>query len=311
MEAYQMSEEERVWLESYDINRYDRPSVASDMAVFSILETKSRSCSKAGRSRENYRKDPEKGLRILLIRRGSFPYRDCWALPGGFGRVGESTQETAFRELYEETGVRDAYLEPFAIFSEAGRDPRGWIISHAFLTLIDGEKYRVHEGSDAWEARWFSVHVEKKETGRTVEAQYGEIVSLYTVRLQCMERDNLELTATVKERKQFIAYHEKVTCEVVESGGLAFDHAHIILCAFLHLRSLVESGKPMIFDLMPEVFTLSELQKAYEAVLGRSLLSANFRRKIADWVMETESIVEGAGHRPAKLFRRNPDRFFR
>ena len=97
----------------------------------------------------------------------------------------------------------------------------------------------------------------------------------------------------------------------MESGGLAFDHAHIILHAFLHLRSLVESGKTMIFDLMPEMFTLSELQKAYEAVLGKTLLSANFRRKIADWVIETESILEGAGHRPAKLFRRNPDRFYR
>ncbi len=309
MEAYQMSEEERVWLESYDINQFDRPSVASDMAVFSILETKSQ--AHTGHSRKNYRKDPEKGLKLLLIRRGSFPYRDCWALPGGFGRPSESTQETAYRELYEETGVRDAYLEPFAIFDEAGRDPRGWIISHAFLTLIDGEKYKVHEGSDAWEARWFSVHVEKKETDRTVEAQYGEIVNLYTIRLQCTERDNLELTAIVKERKQFIAYHEKITCEIMESGGLAFDHAHIILHAFLHLRSLVESGKTMIFDLMPEMFTLSELQKAYEAVLGKTLLSANFRRKIADWVIETESILEGAGHRPAKLFRRNPDRFYR
>ncbi len=73
--------------------------------------------------------------------------------------------------------------------------------------------------------------------------------------------------------------------------------------AFLHLRSLVESGKTMIFDLMPEMFTLSELQKAYEAVLGKHFCLQISRRKIADWVIETESILEGAGHRPAKLFR--------
>ena len=96
----------------------------------------------------------------------------------------------------------------------------------------------------------------------------------------------------------------------MEPGGLAFDHAIIILRAFLHLQGQVERGGKMVFDLMPEEFTLSELQKAYEAVLGRTLLTANFRRKISDFVTETEHIVEGAGHRPARLFRRNLHAFY-
>ena len=73
----------------------------------------------------------------------------------------------------------------------------------------------------------------------------------------------------------------------------------------------MESGGKMVFDLMPETFTLSELQKAYESVLGRTLVAANFRRKIADYVTETEQILEGAGHRPARLFRRNLEAFYR
>ncbi len=305
-----ISAEEKAWLDTYDINQYDRPSVAADMAVFSIMGLASHTEGNGTVRKADYRKDPEKGLKLLLIRRASFPCRDCWALPGGFGRREESTKETAYRELYEETGVKDAYLQPFDIFSETGRDPRGWIISHAFLTLIDGEKYQIRGGSDAWEAQWFCIQVERQEQERRVEAQSAEISSMYTMKLICWERDALKLTAQVKERKQFVGYHEKTTYEIVEPGGLAFDHAIIILRAFLHLQGQVERGGKMVFDLMPEEFTLSELQKAYEAVLGRTLLTANFRRKISDFVTETEHIVEGAGHRPARLFRRNLHAFY-
>ena len=60
---------------------------------------------------------------------------------------------------------------------------------------------------------------------------------------------------------------------------------------------------------MPETFTLTQLQHAFEVILGEKLLTANFRRKMNDYVIETEQIVEGAGHRPAKLFRRNMENF--
>lgn len=304
--GYEMSEEEKTWFETYDINGFDRPSVATDMAVFSIMGMDS-----GNGGRTNHRKDPEKRLKLLLIRRASYPYRDCWALPGGFCRRGETTAETASRELQEETGVRDAYLQPFAIFSKAGRDPRGWIITHAFLTLIDGEKYQVHEGTDAWEAQWFCLDIEKEQTDRLVDAFHASVTNRYHLRLSCSAHEELQLTALVNERKEFVRFHEKADYEIVSSAGLAFDHAQIILRAFLHLQDQVESGGKMVFDLMPEYFTLSELQKAYESVLGRALVAANFRRKIADYVTETEQVLEGAGHRPARLFRRNLEAFYR
>lgn len=306
MGTYEMSAEERDWLETYDITEFDRPSVAADMAVFSIMETAGRETP----DRKNYRKDPEKCLKLLLIRRGSFPFKNRWALPGGFCRRGESTQETAMRELQEETGVRDAYLRPFAIFSEAGRDPRGWIISHAFLTLINGECYRVHEGSDAWEARWFRVDLKKEENDRAIAADCAGITNTYTLYLSDAEDSGVMLTAVIREARRFRNYHETVRYEIVDAGGLAFDHASVILCAFLDLRRQAEAGGTIVFDLMPELFTLSELQKAYETVLGRPLLTANFRRKIAPLVTETQEAAAGAGHRPARLFRRNLDAFY-
>ena len=98
--------------------------------------------------------------------------------------------------------------------------------------------------------------------------------------------------------------------EITDRGGLAFDHAQIILEAFLNLRKETESTGDIVFDLMPERFTLARLQRAYELVLGRELLTANFRRKIAPLVLETEEEIAGVGHRPAKLYRRNPEKFY-
>ena len=311
MEKYIMSEEEQAYLAGYDISAFDRPSVAADMAVFSIMEEEKQTNSKERRDPSNYRKDPLKKLKILLIRRASFPYKNAWALPGGFCRKGESVPETARRELYEETGVSDAYLRPFDIFSEEGRDPRGWIISHAFLALINGEKYRVHEGTDAWEARWFQIEVEGSEANRQISSEQAQIERIYILRLTCEETDNLCLTATIKEHKNYEHYHETVRYEILDCDGLAFDHARIILCAYLALQKEASNDGTIVFDLMAERFTLTELQRAFESVLGKPLLVANFRRKIADYVLETDDIVEGAGHRPAKLFRRNVERFYR
>lgn len=297
-----MSKEEQEYLKTYDYKKYERPSVAADMAVFSIMGMA---------SPENYRKDPEKKLKLLLIRRGTFPYKDDWALPGGFCRLGESTQMAAKRELLEETGVTDAYLKPFAVFDKPGRDPRGWIISHAFLALIDGEKYQVHGGSDAWEAQWFWIRCEKQTCKKQIGEERAEMENIYQLEFLCEERPEVQLKAVIREEKSFLHYHETVEYEIIESKGLAFDHAWISLCAYLELqREAGDTGK-IVFDLMPEKFTLANLQRAYETIQGREFLTANFRRKIAEYVTETQEMVEGVGHRPAKLYRRDVEAFYR
>lgn len=308
MREYKMSEEEKAYLEDYDIGNYERPSVAADMAVFAIMNETGKNEALGGQ--ENYRKDPEKKLKLLLIKRASYPYKNQWALPGGFCQKGESTFETAKRELQEETGIKDAYLRPFDIFSEPGRDPRGWIISHSFLTLVNGEEYRIHAGTDAWEAGWFSLSVEKREIHREIKEEQAHIRNSYILKLICHEKNGLELKAEITEDKHFQNYHESVDYDIVSSKGIGFDHAKIILCAFLTLQKEVnENGRP-VFDLMPEKFTLAELQRAFEIVQGKKLLVANFRRKMADYVIETDEMAERVGHRPAKLFRRNLERFY-
>lgn len=308
MKIYSMTEEEREYLKQYDITRYDRPSIATDMAVFSIMDDEAAVEEGKNRSAENYRKIPESKMKILMIRRGNYPYKDYWALPGGFCRKEEDIYETAKRELYEETHVGNAYLQPIGIFGEPERDPRGWIISHTFMALLDGKKSKLRAGTDAWETHWFDVQIDKKEIEKNLEEDSAAIINEYDLRL---EYENIQLSAVVKEKKEFEQYHETVKYEITDCQGIAFDHAKLIVYALLSLQRQVEKDGKIVFDLMPETFTLTELQKAFEIILNRPLLAANFRRKMADYVIETDQIVEGAGHRPAKKFKRNVETFYR
>jgi len=305
---YEMSHEEKEYLKQYDITKYERPSVAADMAVFSVMSGQR---GEEIRDSENYRKLPQKKLKILLIKRGTYPYKECWALPGGFCRKGEDVLAAAYRELFEETQVKDAYLDLVGTFGEEGRDPRGWIISNTFLALFDGEKCCLRAGSDAWDARWFDVEYSTENVVEKQETSADKKVIMHHLKL--INRDEgtpVVLEATVKEKKFMQNIYVKTEYEIEKENGLAFDHAKIIIYALSFLRNQVQNDGRIVFHIMPEYFTLTELQNAFEIILGKNVFTANFRRKMADYVVETEQMIEGAGHRPAKLFKRNIQTLF-
>lgn len=96
-------------------------------------------------------------LEVLLVRRGLEPFRGAWALPGGFVRVDESLEDAARRELAEEAGARDVYLEQLFTFGELGRDPRERVVSVAYYALVRAAAHEPRAGTDAAEARWYPV----------------------------------------------------------------------------------------------------------------------------------------------------------
>lgn len=97
------------------------------------------------------------GLTMLLIKRGIAPYKGSWALPGGFVLEHEDLEEAAMRELAEEAGVQDVYIEQLFTFGRPGRDPRGRVVTVGYfaLTALDGHHLRA--ASDAEEAAWFPI----------------------------------------------------------------------------------------------------------------------------------------------------------
>jgi 8-oxo-dGTP diphosphatase len=96
-------------------------------------------------------------MHVLLVRRSNAPFAGHLSLPGGFLEAGETLEAAAERELREETGVADVYMEQLATFSALDRDPRGRVISCSYLALVDARGVRPSAGSDAGEARWHAL----------------------------------------------------------------------------------------------------------------------------------------------------------
>ncbi len=117
--------------------QYPHPAVTTDIVIFSV--------------RDN-------ALQVLLINRGAEPFKGSWALPGGFVRIDESLDECAKRELHEEAGLEDVYLEQLYSFGKIGRDPRERVISVAYFTLTPSEHLKPAAGTDAADVRWFAIN---------------------------------------------------------------------------------------------------------------------------------------------------------
>ncbi len=117
-------------------DKFQRPSVTVDMVVFTIQGNQ---------------------LKVLLVKRKINPFRGKWSLPGGFVRMNENLEQAAKRELEEETGVKNIYLEQLYTFGDPKRDPRERVITISYMALINSENIKLRASTDASEAEWFVV----------------------------------------------------------------------------------------------------------------------------------------------------------
>jgi 8-oxo-dGTP diphosphatase len=218
-------------MENYDVTKYERPSVTTDVVIFGVVD---------------------ETLKVLLVKRKSWPFEGMWAIPGGFVRIEESLEEAAYRELKEETGVDsdDVYLEQLYTFGDPQRDPRTRVITVAYFALVSADQIKPEAASDAADVGWFSVY---------------------------------------------------------NPPPLAFDHADILDYAITRLRYKLEYTA-VGFQLLPEKFTLRELQNTYEIILGAKLDKGNFRSKLRKTnVVEPVEGFRDTGGRPARLYRFRED----
>jgi 8-oxo-dGTP diphosphatase len=217
------------------LHDYPRPSLTVDAVVFGF---------------------DDQDLKVLLIQRGVEPFAGRWALPGGFVRIDESLEAAVRRELAEETGLQNVFLEQLYTFGDVARDPRGRVISVAYYALVKLADHQVLAATDAKSAAWFPV---------------------------------------------------------ADVPPLAFDHEKILDVALKRLQGKVRY-QPIGFELLPEKFTLSQLQHLYETVLERPLDKRNFRKKIlslggGELLLDTGDIQQDVAHRAARLFRFNQKKY--
>ena len=210
--------------------KYPHPSVTTDCVIFGFDGTR---------------------LNVLLIERGIEPFKGRWAFPGGFMKMDEDAETGAKRELFEETGLKTAYIRQFHAFTAPDRDPRERVITIAYYALVRISD--VKAGDDATKAQWFPI--------------------------------------------------DKVP-------ALAFDHDLILRKATNELRRQIHF-EPIGFELLPEKFTMTQLQHLYEAILGVKFDRRNFYTKMHNLGLLTQlgETVPLANKKEAFLYSFNPESY--
>lgn len=266
---YQNEEE---FLKDYDSSAFEKLSLTTDILLFSVSDG----------TKENYRKLNEKHFSILLVKRSDYPFKDKWCLPGGFIKMDETIDEAAIRILASETNLHNIYMEQLYTFGDVNRDPRMRIISTTYMALVD--KNTLLE-TISLKASWFRVTM--REDGDEIE----------------ITLDNGTETLKFKVKKILISKTtDRYQYQITENDSLAFDHAEVIITGIERLKNKV-NYTDIVFHMMPEYFTLGELQQVYEIILGKKLLDPAFRRIIGKKVEKTKKMKTGEGHRPSVLFR--------
>ena len=265
------SEEE--FLKNYDSSQFEKLSMTSDILVVSV----------SSKDTTNYRKTERKMMSILLMKRDDYPYKDKWCLPGGFlNPSNETLEECAKRVLKKETNLSDIYIEQLYTFDRIDRDPRMRVVSTAFVALVDKEKLteKVHNAS------WFDViSITDKDNIVEIVLNNGDETLKLLIKKILREKTT--------DRYQF---------ETIENNSIAFDHDIVIISGIERIKNKI-NYTDIVFNMMPEYFTLGDLQQVYEVILNKKLLDAAFRRIIKNKVEKTNEMKTGEGHRPSYLFR--------
>ena len=271
MEKVYNSEEE--FLKDYNSDDFEKLSMTTDILIVSV----------SSEEVDNYRKTDKKKMSILLVKRDNYPYKDKWCLPGGFIGIDEDLDQAPIRILKNETNVENVYLEQLYTFGSVKRDPRMRVVSTSYIALIDKNRLTNNLSSNA---SWFDITFYEEE---------NNIVDIV------LDNGNTTISFKIKKvlREQTT---DRYSFKILENNSLAFDHPLVILSGIERLKNKIEYTD-IVFNMMPEYFTLGELQQVYEVILGKKLLDPAFRRIIASKVEKTKKMKTGGGHRPSYLFR--------
>lgn len=271
MKKYNSEEE---FLKDYNPEAFERLSMTADILIVSVSD----------QEQTNYRKTSKKMMSILLVKRDDYPFKDKWCLPGGFlNPTSETLEDCAKRVLKSETNLSNIYLEQLYTYDEIDRDPRMRVVSTSYVALIDKNKL---EEKMLDKASWFDITLmEEKDNVVDITLDNGDELITFSIK------------KTLKEKTT-----DRYKFDVLKNDSLAFDHPLVILSGLERIKNKI-NYTDIVFNMMPEYFTLGELQQVYEVILNKKLLDPAFRRIIANKVEKTNKMRTGEGHRPSVLFK--------
>ena len=232
------------------------------------------------RKNDNTRELPKKYFSILLVKRDKEPFKDMWCLPGGFVNNDETSYDAAKRVLKKETNISDAYIEQLCVSDKVDRDPRGRVVSTSYIALVDKSKIKDKLSNNT---KWFDIEI-NEDKNINIKLSNEEEVSI------CINKK------LINEKAKQYKY------ELVNSNNIAFDHGELINRGIIELRNKANNSD-IIFNLMPNEFTIGELKQVYEIILGKKLINSAFRRVIASKVESVSEVVQTGGHRPSQMFK--------
>lgn len=264
------------FLAAYDETLYRRPSNTVDMILMTISEG---------------------SLKILLVKRGDHPFIHDWALPGGFINFDEDMETAVQRELAEETNITDnTYFKQLYTFGNADRDPRTRIITTAYLSMAPEENIRnTAAGDDAAETGWFTI---SKITENTDDSGRKSVL-----RMDLDEKD-IHMIYDVNDSVRSNYVETRSSLNPLSNAKLACDHIKAINMAMDQIQHRAASTG-ILFNMLPEEFTLRQAQTVYEAIIGRKTDTGNFRRDIKKMLKPTGRKC-ATGGKAAELYRFNP-----
>lgn len=280
-----LSRDDKNFLELYSDSEYEKPSVTVDGVIFRIASVQN----------PNYRKLPEKKLQVFLLKRNYSPFKDKYGVVGTFINLNNELGETMRLCVRNKVNLQNYYFEQLYTFGEKARDPRSRVLSVGYLMLTNSQE-------NLQNGEWFDL--ELSEENSTFEQNSNGYVLTKILNLT-LKNDNTTLPNKLELKIQKNNLEETKELVTLENS-LAFDHLKIIYYALERLKNKLEYTD-IIFNLIDKEFTLTELKKCYEIILGEHLLDANFRRKISNMVEPINKFAEAKGHRTSQLFKHCPN----
>ena len=206
---------------------------------------------------------------------------DKWSLPGGFINLDETSKDASIRVLKKETGLENVYMQQIGVNDDVNRDSRGRILSTTYMALVDRTliKNELSQG-----ASWFDLSVIENNNSIKIVLKNEDDVLEYKVKRKVVDKKSCEYEYELLDRV------------------LSFDHDCILVKALMELRNKVNTTD-IVFNLMPELFTVGELKQVYELLLGKTLVNSAFRRWISDRIEFSGKYTSTGGHRPSELCR--------